>query len=297
MDLGFNTRFATLAGMLGLAWHAGCGSDRTSEGPAASDAEGSGEAGGSEPSSSSASSSGASNADAPGQGTTAGQSAEGDSSRGGSIGDLSGTTSDPAKASGGGAGQPSVGGEGGAPSGVGAEPPATGGQPAAGGNPSVVIDIPELAPPPGILTTHKVDLLFVIDNSASMQDKQVMFAQAATDMLAVLVNPPCVDESGTIVEQPSTPDAACSAGTRRISPVRDLHAGVITSSLGGHGNPDFCEDDLELNDQGHLVATRRTIEVPDGGHGFVAWGEDTTEGGPPRIQALDELSSGSAALW
>jgi hypothetical protein len=154
-----------------------------------------------------------------------------------------------------------------------------------------VIDIPEIAPPPGILTTHKVDLLFVVDNSASMQDKQVMFAQAATDMLAVLVNPPCVDESGAIVDQPSTPDAACSTGTRRIPPVRDLHAGVISSSLGGHGNPDFCESDVGHNDQGHLIATVRPLEVPDGGYGFVAWGEDTTADGPPRIVAVDELSS------
>ena len=44
--------------------------------------------------------------------------------------------------------------------------------------------------------------------------------------------------------EPSFPDAACPAGSRReFEPLRDLHVGVITSSLGSHGatgSKDVC---------------------------------------------------------
>ena len=42
----------------------------------------------------------------------------------------------------------------------------------------------------------KLDLLFMIDNSASMGDKQVLLANAVPDMINRLVSPNCVDPAG-----------------------------------------------------------------------------------------------------
>src|SRR5260370_39390979 len=42
----------------------------------------------------------------------------------------------------------------------------------------------------------KIDLLFDIDNSDSMGDKQVYLEKAVPDLLNRLINPNCVDSSG-----------------------------------------------------------------------------------------------------
>src|SRR5215813_11149710 len=41
----------------------------------------------------------------------------------------------------------------------------------------------------------KVDILFAIDNSASMGDKQLLLAQAVPDLLTRLLTPNCVDDN------------------------------------------------------------------------------------------------------
>ena len=46
-------------------------------------------------------------------------------------------------------------------------------------------------------TIDKVDLLFDIDNSASMGDKQAYLAQAIPDLVSRLVTPNCVDSRAT----------------------------------------------------------------------------------------------------
>src|SRR5579883_378024 len=45
----------------------------------------------------------------------------------------------------------------------------------------------------------KIDLLFMIDNSSTMSDKQSLLAQAVPDMMARLVTPNCVDAGGHVV--------------------------------------------------------------------------------------------------
>jgi len=57
----------------------------------------------------------------------------------------------------------------------------------------------------------KIDVLFMIDNSASMGDKQALLANAMPDML------------------------------QRLAVVADMHIGIVTSSLGGRGG-DMCPD-------------------------------------------------------
>jgi hypothetical protein len=100
-----------------------------------------------------------------------------------------------------------------------------------------------VGPPP---TARKVDLLFMIDNSASMGDKQALLAAAVPDML------------------------------ERLAVVNDMHVGIVTSSLGGRGgdqcptneiNPAAPTLSAHTDDRGELinrggVLGNPTVETP-----------------------------------
>ncbi len=88
----------------------------------------------------------------------------------------------------------------------------------------------------------RVDLLLAVDNSRSMADKQQLLALAVPDLIGAFANPPCVDAAtGLPTSTPDGPLDPCPAGTRRkIPPISDIHVGVISSSLGGHGS-DACD--------------------------------------------------------
>jgi len=123
----------------------------------------------------------------------------------------------------------------------------------------------------------KIDLLFGIDNSRSMADKQEILTYALGDLITGLTNPPCLDESGNFVVAPG-PLADCPQGSARLyQPVTDIHIGVISSSLGGHGS-DACGTGAgkeSNNDKGHLLnrkdpSTAETIATYQN-LGFLAW--------------------------
>jgi hypothetical protein len=81
-------------------------------------------------------------------------------------------------------------------------------------------------------SVSKIDLLFVIDNSRSMADKQQVLAEAVPDLVRRLVTPDCVDSAGKRSKQDA--QGKCSPGTEpEFQAVKDIHIGVITSSLGG----------------------------------------------------------------
>ncbi len=81
----------------------------------------------------------------------------------------------------------------------------------------------------------KIDLLFLIDNSSSMADKQDILAQAVPDLVSRLVDPVCVDPMTGRQVGNRNPDGSCSVGELEFNPIEDIHVGMITSSLGGHG--------------------------------------------------------------
>ncbi|WP_437739456.1 hypothetical protein WMF39_27415 [Sorangium sp. So ce1504] len=91
---------------------------------------------------------------------------------------------------------------------------------------------------PPQFTPDKVDLLFVVDNSGSMADKQELMRLVLADFVDGMTNPLCVDPTGAAPPvQPPSGLSACPAGTLRVrTPVQDMHIGVISSSLGGHGS-------------------------------------------------------------
>ena len=135
----------------------------------------------------------------------------------------------------------------------------------------------------------KIDLLLAVDNSRSMADKQAVLVAAVPDLVRGLVNPKCVDPTtGTASsQQPAGPTDPCPDPTskRDFNPVLDIHIGIVTSSLGGHGSDSCPDTDLVScpgnvtnttnNDHGHLVS--RLDPCASGtiptylGKSFLAW--------------------------
>ena len=120
----------------------------------------------------------------------------------------------------------------------------------------------------------KLDVLFVIDNSVGMAQKQNILAKSAQAFVSRLVNPRCVDAQGkAVAEQPASGAAACRSGTREFSPVTDMHLGAITTSLGAHGGT-VCSSaygpDDHLDDKGQLLATLRSGVATYDDSGFLS---------------------------
>ena len=143
----------------------------------------------------------------------------------------------------------------------------------------------------------KVDLVFAIDNSASMGDKQDLLAAAVPVLVNRLLNPNCVD-SGATCKLASDCTAALGASAQcdtsanngagacfvggdnqgganqcstipstkpEFPPVHDLHVAIVSSSMGGGGSPDVCvpdgADSTHQDDHGWLL-NRTTSNTP-----------------------------------
>jgi hypothetical protein len=133
----------------------------------------------------------------------------------------------------------------------------------------------------------KIDLLFMIDNSSSMADKQAILAAAVPDLVGRLIDPVCIDPVTFAEVGTRGPDGKCAVGVVDFDPIKDIHIGIITSSLGGHGAQGVCEDPdprktLPHNDdRGHLVA-RTTMDAPVPtfqDKGFLNWNPTPGSGG------------------
>jgi hypothetical protein len=191
--------------------------------------------------------------------------------------------------------------------------------------------------PPSI---DKVDVLFAIDNSASMGDKQSLLSSAVATFINRLLVPNCVDVSAKTCKAPTDcsslgSGALCdpygNGGTGQcyipgdgqacksipntkpeLSPVHDLHVGIVSSSLGGGGSPDVCvpatNDPTHQNDKGHLLnrtagnPTEGTIAnaKPTDGNGgnFLAWlpASDPKNAGKPAPNVTPYSDGQSAQL-
>ena len=136
-------------------------------------------------------------------------------------------------------------------------------------------------------SVDKIDLLFMIDNSASMGDKQKILADAVPNLLVGLLKPKCADKAtGLAAENAPSADPkgnkgnnyGCPAGTEpEFRPVTDMHIGVISSSLGSFGG-DVCPDTERRNDRGRLVAFDGQAPAADAQPaGFLSWYPDNDE--------------------
>jgi len=129
------------------------------------------------------------------------------------------------------------------------------------------------------IPVDKIDLLFMIDNSRSMADKQEILNDAVPALLDRLVNPLCVDPDSGALSQPV--GGQCQAPLEReFTAVDDIHIGIVTSSLGGHG-ADTCSPasgglyDPSQEDNARLLPSVRR-GLPQGlpeynGTGFLVW--------------------------
>lgn len=125
-----------------------------------------------------------------------------------------------------------------------------------------------------LVPASKIDLLLMIDNSLSMSDKQAVLADAVPQLINRLV----------------TPTLDPTTGKPQFQAVQDIHVGVISSSLGGHGG-DQCADggpsfNPTQNDRAHLMGTVRTGLASHQGLGFLWWDPAGTSGGETNKTAL-----------
>src|SRR5882724_9466446 len=120
-------------------------------------------------------------------------------------------------------------------------------------------------------SVDKIDLLFMVDNSASMADKQDILRDAVPVLVSRLVSPICVDALGKptvdamgLPTGESTSTGVCTKGAPEFSPIGDIHIGIVSSSLGSHGGQ-ICAGSsasAHANDNGHLVGSVRTDIFP-----------------------------------
>ncbi|HET7543033.1 MAG TPA: hypothetical protein VFK05_24335 [Polyangiaceae bacterium] len=149
----------------------------------------------------------------------------------------------------------------------------------------------------------KLDVLFVVDNSIGMGQKQRLLAQSVAAFVSRLLNPRCVDAQGVpIATQPTSGAADCNPGTppgvtgaarREFTPVTDLHLGAITTSLGAHGGyvcsmPTSPND--HVDDKALLLPSMRSGVASYQGSGFLAFDASGTNGVSDQSQLTSQLS-------
>ena len=138
------------------------------------------------------------------------------------------------------------------------------------------VDDPLGTIPQGTLTrASKLDLLLMIDNSPSMSDKQQLLKKSLPDLLTRLVRPRCLGPSGNVLGESAS--GVCAAGRPEFAPVRDMHIGILSSSLGGRGS-DACptsSPELAHNDDHGWLLQRGGDDshlVADAAAGFLSFG-------------------------
>jgi hypothetical protein len=152
----------------------------------------------------------------------------------------------------------------------------------------------------------KVDLLFAIDNSESMGDKQSILKDAVPNLIQGLLTPPCVDKTtrvptGEVANPNGNKDNNYGCGDNTqfepdFKPVTDMHIGIVSSSLGNFGG-DVCPSDKpRTNDRALLLrykpdGSQDTVNAPDN---FLAWFPQNDENSdtkrhPAPTKAIDQL--------
>jgi hypothetical protein len=181
-----------------------------------------------------------------------------------------------------------IGGDGGGTAADAAGGPAEGGQAGAQGAPApsgVAIRI-------GGQGVEKIDLLFMIDNSISMADKQQILEAAVPELVNRLIDPICVDPETRAPTADRSSLDGCDAGQPEFAAVQDIHIGIITSSLGSHGGV-LCSPEHQSgsesyfnptqDDHGRLITRSRdgsTVPTYEGA-GFLSWDPSGRAINPP----------------
>jgi len=144
-------------------------------------------------------------------------------------------------------------------------------------------------PPAPSVRSNKLDLLLVLDNSRYLDTAHGLLVDTLPYLLDRLARPACVNGFGTVVAETASPSDPCPVGVRDFAPLRDVHIGVISTSIGGHG-ADICNTDnggvnATSDDHAHLL-TRAGASgaVPTWQNkGFLFW--DPGQGASPPGEA------------
>ncbi len=151
----------------------------------------------------------------------------------------------------------------------------------------------------------KVDILLGIDNSSGMQGKEIGLMESIGELIHSLTNPKCLDPKGAEApNQPATGLAACPPNSKREhAPIHDIHIGIVSSSLGGHGG-DVCSpggsgscslgSNRSLDDHGLLlnrvdVCSDATVATYQN-KGFLAW-DATQKLSPPGESDITKIDA------
>ncbi len=144
----------------------------------------------------------------------------------------------------------------------------------------------------------KVDLLFMVDNSRSMGDKQQVLAIAVPDLIARLTDPDCVNATNAADHKRNIGwQNSCPAGYKReFRPITNIHIAVISSSLGGYGS-DVCTAMSSSNganaDMAHLIPREadKRASLTWAGKGFLNWDPEGIAT-PPGTNDAAKLTAG-----
>lgn len=123
----------------------------------------------------------------------------------------------------------------------------------------------------------KIDVLLVVDNSPNTAVPHDLLSRTVPYLIDRLTRPACVNGLGNVVAVTPSPNDPCPVGVRDFAPVEDIHLGIVTSSLGGHG-ADVCSPASTVynptqNDMGHLIdrgLTNPKLPTYDD-KGFLKW--------------------------
>ena len=144
----------------------------------------------------------------------------------------------------------------------------------------------------------KIDLLFMIDTSQSMIDKQKILEKAVPVLLNRLVAPNCLGEGDAVV---GTADAFghCTRGKPEFRSISDIHVGIITSSLGNHGGTTCTPDSKDVAEQNTPDDRAELLPLANpavrgalpswNGSGFLAWDPGQDKNAPPGESNLGAL--------
>ncbi|MEI9954673.1 MAG: hypothetical protein WDO74_38315 [Pseudomonadota bacterium] len=146
----------------------------------------------------------------------------------------------------------------------------------------------------------KIDLLFMVDNSASMSDKQEILRDAVPVLLSRLVSPICIDGTGKPTGVNALTNGQCpgNQGQPEFEPIGDIHIGIVSSSLGAHGGQQCAEAKDGLvnpDDRAHLIGSQRASDFPPSktwnNSGFLAWDSSGKANTPPGTANPQTLNS------
>ena len=112
------------------------------------------------------------------------------------------------------------------------------------------------------------------------------------------MTPLCVDDNGRPTGSAVQSDGTCLlGGAPEFAPIGDIHIGIVSSSLGGHGGS-ICavEAEADFDDRAHLVGSLRSGLTTWNASGFLAWDPSGTRNSPPGENNPTKLVTDFAAM-